>query len=83
MQEYCRGRKAVVFLPLVSTSQKFCVMLRERGFRAAEVNGESPDRAQLLEDFDRGRYDVLTNSMLLIEGWDCPSVDCIKGIGYC
>ena len=52
-------------------------MLRERGFRAAEVNGESPDRAQLLEDFDRGRYDVLTNSMLLTEGWDCPSVDCI------
>ena len=77
MLEYCRGRKTVVFLPLVSTSQKFCAMLRERGFRAAEVNGESPDRAQLLEDFDRGRYDVLTNSMLLIEGWDCPSVDCI------
>ena len=77
MQEYCRGRKTVVFLPLVSTSRKFCAMLRERGFRAAEVNGESPDRAQLLEDFDRGRYDVLTNSMLLTEGWDCPSVDCI------
>ena len=77
MQEYCRDRKTVVFLPLVSTSQKFCEMLKERGFRAAEVNGESPDRAQLLEDFDRGRYDVLTNSMLLTEGWDCPSVDCI------
>lgn len=77
MQEYCRGRKTVVFLPLVSTSRKFCAMLRERGFRAAEVNGESPDRAQLLEDFDRGRYDILTNSMLLTEGWDCPSVDCI------
>ena len=77
MLEYCWGRKTVVFLPLVSTSRKFCAMLRERGFRAAEVNGESPDRAQLLEDFDRGRYDVLTNSMLLTEGWDCPSVDCI------
>ena len=77
MQEYCRDRKTVVFLPLVSTSQKFCQMLKKRGFRAAEVNGESPDRAQILEDFDHGRYDVLTNSMLLTEGWDCPAVDCI------
>ena len=24
-----------------------------------------------------GDYDVLCNSMLLTEGWDCPSVDCI------
>ena len=77
MQEYCRDRKTVVFLPLVSTSKKFCQMLRNLGFRAAEVNGESPDRAQILAEFDAGRYDVLTNSMLLTEGWDCPSVDCI------
>ncbi len=77
MQTYCQGRKTVVFLPLVSTSKKFCEMLNERGFRAAEVNGESPDRAQILADFDAGKYDVLTNSMLLTEGWDCPSVDCI------
>jgi len=77
MLTYCKGRKTVVFLPLVATSRKFCEMLKRRGFRAAEVNGESPDRAQVLEDFDNGHYDVLTNSMLLTEGWDCPSVDCI------
>lgn len=77
MLNYCQGRKTVVFLPLVATSQKFCDMLLRRGFRAAEVNGASPDRAQILADFDAGRYDVLTNSMLLTEGWDCPSVDCI------
>ena len=27
--------------------------------------------------FESGRYDVLCNSMLLTEGWDCPSVDCV------
>ena len=51
--------------------------MNEKGFRAAEVNGESKDRAEILEAFDRGEYDVLCNSMLLTEGWDCPSVDCI------
>lgn len=70
-------RKTVVFLPLVATSQKFCRMLNDRGFRACEVNGNSPDRAQILQDYEDGKYNVICNSMLLTEGWDCPSVDCI------
>lgn len=77
MAAYCKGRKTVVFLPLVKTSRKFRDILNEKGFKAAEVNGESGDRAEILEDFEKGRYNVLCNSMLLTEGWDCPSVDCI------
>ncbi|MDR7869141.1 MAG: DEAD/DEAH box helicase [Sporomusaceae bacterium] len=77
MKKYCQGRKTVVFLPLIKTSQKFRDILTQAGFRAAEVNGTSDDRAEVLADFDAGRYDVLCNSMLLTEGWDCPSVDCI------
>lgn len=77
MMKYCQDRKTVVFLPLVKTSQKFRDILEERGFRAAEVNGTSQDRAEVLEAFDKGEYHVLCNSMLLTEGWDCPSVDCI------
>lgn len=77
MMKYCRDRKTVVFLPLVKTSQKFKDILNEKGFKAAEVNGESKDRAEVLEDFDKGEYNVLCNSMLLTEGWDCPSVDCV------
>lgn len=77
MGRYCRDRKTVVFLPLIKTSQKFRDILNEAGFQAAEVNGESGDRAEVLADFEAGRYNVLCNSMLLTEGWDCPSVDCI------
>lgn len=73
----CANRKTVVFLPLVKTSQKFRDILNDAGFRAAEVNGESRDRAEILQDFENGKYNVLCNSMLLTEGWDCPSVDCI------
>lgn len=77
MAQHCRDRRTVVFLPLIATSQKFRGLLAERGFRAAEVNGQSTDRAQILADFAEGRYDVLCNSMLLTEGWDCPPVDCV------
>lgn len=77
MEKYCKDKKTVVFLPLVKTSQKFRDLLNAHGFRAAEVNGDSQDRSEVLEAFDRGEYNVLCNSMLLTEGWDCPSVDCV------
>lgn len=77
MKKYCSDRKTVVFLPLIKTSQKFRDLLNKHGFRAAEVNGNSDDRTEILRDFDKGKYNVLCNSMLLTEGWDCPGVDCI------
>ena len=77
MARRCKSRKTVVFLPLIKTSQKFRDLLNAHGFRAAEVNGQSADRKEVLADFDAGKYNVLCNSMLLTEGWDCPSVDCV------
>ena len=77
METRCANRKTVVFLPLIKTSQKFCEILQDHGISAVEVNGQSADRAQILSDFADDKYQVLCNSMLLTEGWDCPSVDCI------
>ena len=72
-----RNRRTVIFLPLVKTSQKMRDILIRHGLRAAEVNGQSEDRAQILADYAKGEYDILCNSMLLTEGWDCPDVNCI------
>ena len=77
MKHYCQGRKTMVFLPLVTTSRKFCRILNEAGISACEVNGNSPDRKQILKDFAEGRYQVLCNAMLLTEGFDQPDVSCI------
>ena len=77
MVEHCFNRKTVVFLPLIATSQKMCALLNARGLTAAEVNGESENRAEILQEFHEGKYKVLCNSMLLTEGWDEPAVDCI------
>lgn len=65
MFAHCAGRKTVVFLPLIATSQRFCDLLKQRGFRAAEVNGESQNRAAILKAFDTWEEGVLCNSMLL------------------
>ncbi len=77
MAEECKDRKTVVFLPLIKIAKRFAELLNEYGISAAEVNGESPDREEILADFEAGKYQALCNAMLLTEGWDCPSVDCI------
>lgn len=69
-----RNRKTVVFLPLISIAQELAGMIPG----AREVNGQSKDRAETLEWFDKaGPGSVLCNAMLLTEGWDCPSCDCV------
>ncbi len=72
-----KDRKTVVFLPLIATGQKFAHLLRQRGLDAMEINGKSAERAAILERFETMDAGVLCNAMLLVEGWDCPPVDCI------
>lgn len=74
IQEYASARKTVVFCPLISIAQELAELIPG----AREVNGNSADRKEVLEWFDKaGPGSVLCNAMLLTEGWDCPSVDCV------
>lgn len=77
MLTYCKGRKTVAFLPLVSMCDEFCSVLNKVGISAHTISGKSSDRSEILSDFSSGKYSVLCNAMLLTEGWDCPAVDCI------
>lgn len=79
MTEYCRDRKTIAFLPLIATSRKFKEILNRKGFHAEEISGtDFPEtRQRKLRDFEEGRTNVLCNSMLLTEGFDCPSIDCV------
>lgn len=76
MKTRCAGRKTIVFTPLVKTSVKFVKILKRHGFDAFEVNGNSPDRDQKLQEFIDGKHDVAVNSMLWTEGTDIPNADC-------
>ena len=72
--EYASDRKTVVFCPLISIAQELASMIPG----AREVNGNSTDRKETLEWFDHAdKGAVLCNAMLLTEGWDSPSCDCV------
>ena len=72
-----RHRKTLVFLPLIKVSQQFAAICRERGLLAEHVDGQTNERRAVLERFRRDETRVLTNAMLLTEGYDEPSIDCV------
>lgn len=72
-----RDRRTLVFLPLIATSKRMAQLLKARGFRAEHIDGTSEDRREILARLAAGEIDVLCNSMLLTEGFDEPSIDCV------
>ena len=72
-----RDRKTLVFLPLIAVSKRFAELCRDRGLLAEHVDGKTSERQAALERFRRDETRVLTNAMLLTEGYDEPSIDCV------
>ena len=70
-------RKTLVFLPLCETSRATAEGLRRRGIDARHIAGDSPDREEVKEWFSTPGPKALCNAMLLTEGYDEPSIDCI------
>jgi superfamily II DNA or RNA helicase len=70
-------RKTLCFLPLIATSKRFVEICQSIGIRAKHIDGYSEDRKEIQEEFARGDFDLLSNAMLLTEGYDCPSIDCV------
>lgn len=71
-------RSTVVFTETVEAAKAQAAALVARGIRAACVDGAMrvDDRRRVLADFAVGRIDVLTNMMVLTEGWDAPIAEC-------
>ena len=71
------GRKCLAFLPLRATSRMLTERLLAEGVDARHVDGESVDRAEVLAWLGSPGPKVCCNAMLLTEGFDEPTVDCI------
>lgn len=72
-------RPGVVFTPTVETAQSMAEAFTAAGIPAAAVWGDMPkdDRAAVLEQYKAGIVRVLTNCMVLTEGFDAPWTSCV------
>ena len=77
IKQHAHGRRTLAFLPLIATSEKFVAACRAAGLSAMHVDGYDDRRAEKLEAFARMDFEVLSNAMLLTEGFDDPGIDCL------
>lgn len=74
--EKCAGRKTIVFAASVALAKKTYEELRRLGITAGWVCGETPteERKKTLRDLKSGKIQVISNAMVLTEGFDCPTL---------
>ena len=80
IKTHAANRKTLVFLPLIATSKAFTEVCLNHGLLAEHVDGYDDDRKDKLARFARRDFDILCNAMLLTEGYDDPSIDCIVNL---
>jgi superfamily II DNA or RNA helicase len=77
VKHYLRDRekwgRSILYFHTLDQAFRANKLLTEAGVRADVVTGSS-DREQQLEDFRAGRLEVLSNCMMLSEGFDCPEL---------
>jgi hypothetical protein len=80
-KEYASGKRAVAFCVTVNHAFHLAEAFNEAGIKAATITGETPldERKRIYKAFRAGEIRVMTNVMVLSEGWDEPL--CEVGIG--
>ena len=71
-------RRTIVFAVDVAHSVAIRNQFLGAGVRAEHLDGETPipEREDILARLARGEIKVVSNCMVLTEGWDCPPVGC-------
>lgn len=77
-KEHAEGRPTVVFTPTVATAHGVAESFRGSGVASAVVSGETPreERQRIYDQFRRGEIKILSNCMVLTEGFDAPWASC-------
>lgn len=78
-RERAGDRRTIAFCATVAHAEAVAAAFQAAGIIAGTVTGEisAKDRADLLARFDRGEVQVVTNCMVLTEGFDSQPVGCI------
>lgn len=77
-REHAADRPGVVFTPTVASAQSMAEALNTAGITAEPVWGDMgrEERTAALKRYDTGDTQVLTNCMVLTEGFDAPQTSC-------
>ncbi len=76
---YGEDRPTIVFGVSIKHSKYIANIFKQNGVPSGHIDGEMPEieREEQLDKLDKGKIKVLSNCMVLTEGWDQPKVSCV------
>src|SRR5690606_1843502 len=77
--EHAKGKKAIVFTVSVDQAKRTAEALQAEGVAAEWISGALPteERRAILKRLKTGETQVVVNCMVLTEGFDEPTVECV------
>jgi len=78
-RKLCDGKRAIVFCVSIEHSQHVAAQFRAAGYAAIHIDGKTDDqiRDMAIDDFERGRIQVLCNVDLCGEGLSINAIECV------
>lgn len=79
-QEVAEGRPTIAYCVTVEHAMNLCEQFNNCGVKATFVVADEklcPDRKRRVNDFKKGKWDVICNVGILVAGFDHPDVGCI------
>jgi len=79
--KYAKSLRTVIFASSLEHSRAIAKEFCRHGIKAEHLDGDTKpgERVEILERFQSGITQVITNYEILTEGYDCPDIECV----YC
>ena len=79
-KKYANGKKGIIYTISQEHNKHLLAAFTKQGIKAAAIDSKTDSfkRNELIEDFRKGKYDILLNVNIFSEGFDCPDIEFIQ-----
>ena len=80
IRQYADGKKGIVYAVSISHARNIAAYYNEHGINTVAIDSktQAKQRKQFVEDFRKGKIQVLVNVDVFSEGFDCPDVEFVQ-----
>ncbi|WP_439504868.1 DEAD/DEAH box helicase [Sediminibacterium sp.] len=78
-KEHANNAKCIIFAASVKHSKNIVERFLSEGITAESIDSNTPEneRKNILEKFEKGKIQILSNYQIFTEGFDCPAIEVV------
>lgn len=79
-ERYAKGKKGIIYTITKAHNAHICSQFIAKGYKAVAIDDKTPaeTRKQYVDDFRRGKIEIICNVNIFSEGFDCPDLEFIQ-----